>query len=487
MTLSGQLADWATGLDLDDVPPRVVEFAKSQVLSQLAALRAGLSHPIGAAVTKAFGDPLQPDVKQAACVLAALGTWLHFDDTVYAGHLSHSCVNVPLSYGRSLGLDGRSLLTAVIAANECAARVTAAATLGPLRGQGAAHQHLVGAVCGRLRCERAPAAQWVDALGLAFLMPPLPIRRAMWGSDAKVLSSSVPVRAGLDACDAAAAGLRGAPDILEHHEGFLAEFASVPLPDAIAGFGTRWHTETISFKMHPGGPGIDAAVDCAVVLRERLGGFRAEDVAEIVVDCSLYTVFVDRRSREYLDGPDSSPSSLIFSTPYIVATALLTGDVQAADFMAPRVQDRDRWLLAERVRLAHDEAMTRDTFVGTAPFGEALRQAGDRATPWLTEFGGPELVALVGDLGAPSADFRAADKLTGARVTVRMRDGRVFVDERDRPVGAAGPATRAAHPELVAAKFRATGGDPAVAEAVAALDTLPAGELSGLLSAALAP
>ncbi len=47
MTLTEQLAGWASTLQLEDVPDRVVDFACSQVLSQLAAARAGAQHPLG--------------------------------------------------------------------------------------------------------------------------------------------------------------------------------------------------------------------------------------------------------------------------------------------------------------------------------------------------------------------------------------------------------------------------------------------------------
>ncbi|MFC7617770.1 hypothetical protein ACFQV2_34575 [Actinokineospora soli] len=152
MTRLARLAAWAAGLRDTDVPDRVREYATSQVLSQLAAIRAGARHPTAAKVTAAFGGPTQADRKSAACVLAALGSWLNLDDTAYAGHLSNSTVAVPLAYAR----DGADLVTAVVAANECAARITAAATLGPLRGQSAMHTHLAGAVAGRLKTEDAP-------------------------------------------------------------------------------------------------------------------------------------------------------------------------------------------------------------------------------------------------------------------------------------------------------------------------------------------
>lgn len=486
MTLLDDLSAWASTLDLDDVPARVVAFARSQVLSQLAAARAGMSHPLGQAVQEAFGPPLQPDAARSAYVLAALTSWLHFDDTAYAGHLSNSTVTVPVAYAHALGLDGRALLTAVIAANECAARIAASATLGPFRGQHAAHTHLAGSVSGRLRSEGAPAARWVDALGLAFSMPPWPLMRGLLGSHASVLSAAMPVRVGLDACDAAGAGLRGPADILEHPDGFLARYATVPLPEAVtAGLGTRWHTETLSFKVQPGGPGLDAAIDCARELYAAAGVLDPEDVEEVVVTTSLYTMVVEQRSSAYLDGPRSPVSALATSTPYLVATALLTGGVAVGDLAAPGVDDERRWRLATKVRVEHDARMTRRSLVCDVPFGAALRQAGDRAPRWLEEVGGSWLVDLVGTVGPPSETFERAEKATPARVSVRRTNGQVHVAERMIPVGAAGAQTRSAHPAIVRAKFLATGGAEHDADVAARLEEASPAEVRQLLDSAL--
>jgi hypothetical protein len=285
-----ELSHWAATLRPQAVPCRVLKLAASQVLSQIASIRAGLRHPLGRKLVAAFGHPMQRDPRQAAGVFAALGSWLNLDDTAYAGHLSNSTVAVPLAFAHARQLDGLSLLTAVVAANECAARITASATLGPLRGQSAVHTHLAGAVVGRLHCDRAPASLFENAFGLAFAMPNWPLMPAFLASDARLFNTFTPVRTAMDACDAAYAGLRGAPDIMEHRDGFLARFATVPLPQAVAkGLGRRWHTDTLSFKMHPGCPGIDAAVDCAAEIHRELGAVRARDVAEVVVEASLYT------------------------------------------------------------------------------------------------------------------------------------------------------------------------------------------------------
>ncbi|MFF3413744.1 MmgE/PrpD family protein [Streptomyces sp. NPDC002698] len=489
MTLTEELAEWAHALRFEDIPPDVVDIAKLQILSQCAAMRIGATHPLGRKLAEAFGPPLQPDPRRAAFVLAGLGSWLHFDDTAFAGHLSNSTVAVPMAYAQSQELDGRALLTSVIVANECAARVTASATLGPFRGQSATFTHVVGAVAGRLRGENAPARRWADALGLGLGLPPRTVPIGFLGGDAKVFSASTPVSVGLDACDAAAAGFEGSREILEHPEGFLSRFAAVPLPGAVtAGLGRRWHTHTTSFKVHPGGPGMDAAVDCGLELHRELGPVRARDVTGITVDTSLYTVLVDAQAGAHLRGADSPVSALVFALPYLLATVLLTGDLTTGDFAAPGVADEERWRLADLVSTRLDDAMTYDLFHSEVPFGEALRQAGPRAAEWLRPFGarlkgdGQWLVDLVGELEPPSEDFRSARKVTGARVTVDFRDGRSVSRRVDIPVGAVGGPPAAA---LVREKFLGTGGSADTADALAALESASAQEVTKLLNAAL--
>jgi 2-methylcitrate dehydratase PrpD len=486
MTLIENLSRWASGLDIDDIPDRVVRLASSQVLSQLAAARAGAQHPLGRAVIRGFGEPWQASAAQSAFVLAGLTPWLYYDDSAYAGHLSNSTATVPMAYAHALGLDGRGLLTAVVAANECAARITAAATLGRFRGQNAPHTHLAGAVSGRLRAEGAPAQDWINAFGLAFSMPPCPSLHAFLGTDARVLSAAMPVRMGLDACDAARAGLAGPRDILEHPEGFLATFASVPLPDAVDfALGRRWHTETLSFKVHAGGPVLDAAVDCAVQLHRMLGPVTADAVDEVVVTTSMYTMLVDAKAAEFIDRERSPVSALVFCTPYAVATTLLTGGLTGADFALPATADEQRWRLAAKIRLEHDAGMTRQSLLSEAPFGEALRQAGPRAAKWLEEVGTQWLVDLVGELPGRCESFETATKATPARVEVRLCTGETYSRERSIPVGAIGPDTRANHQDMVRAKFVAAGGPEQAADIAANLPAASAAGVREMLSLAL--
>lgn len=506
MTLVEQLGSFASRLQLDDVPERVQSFARSQVLSQLAAARATLRHPLGHRIVNAFGGPLQEDPKSAAFCLSALSLALDFDDTLYAGHVSHSTVGVPMAYASSTGLDGRRFVEAVVAANECAARVVAGATLGSFRGQTAAYGHLVGATVARMRAQGASHEQTTAALALACSLPPHSLAPAFFGSDGKVLTAAAGIRTALDACDGALAGLRGALDILEHPDGLLATFADVPLADAVvASLGERWHTETLSIKLYPACAYLDSALDAAVKLHNDFNATVKHEVnavvngdrelresvdasiRDVVVMCSLFTFGMDVKSRSYVSGPGSPISALQFSVGYPIAVALLRGNFTPSDLASPRLDDPVAWKLAARIRIEHDPELTRRALLATAPVGEALRQAGERASSWLARAGAKEDAAtLLHDVGAPVESFAEATKEIGAVVEVRLVDGRTLSRSVTIPRGASGALTRRDHFALAREKFLGTGGSAEVADAVEHLESLGADELAGTLASALA-
>jgi 2-methylcitrate dehydratase PrpD len=496
-SISERLADWAAGLAPQDVPDRVRDLAVSQLLAHLGALVAGARHSLGRRVIAGFGEPFAADPRHGAYVAAALTMALDFDDTVFAGHVSHSSVGVPLAYARSAHLDGPGLLLSIVAATEVAGRVTAMATLGPFRGQTAAHTHLAGAVVGRCRAQGRPAAQAVDALGIAFAQPPWPLQHAFFGSDAKLLTAATPIRTGLDAVDAAAAGLHGARDILEHPEGFLARFSTTPLPQAAEGLGTRWHTDTLSIKVHPGCAYIDAAIDAALRLHPQVSA-DFDQITEVAVDASIFTVGMEARSAPYLAGPGRpGVAALNFSTGYSVATALLRGALTVEDFEPPRVDDARVWRVARLCHVEHDAELSRRALLGTAPLGAALRMGGDAAAAWLAGGAGiPEEKARA-LLEPAEQTFEEATKCLGARLRLRLADGRERTCEVGTPEGAAGPDTRRRHREIARRKFLDNAapllGETAAREAADRVESLPeAGSddvaaLADLLAAGVRP
>jgi 2-methylcitrate dehydratase PrpD len=504
-----QLAQWASHVRYEDIPPSTRAFARSQLISNLATVRASLRHPLGDALVKAFGAPKQPDPKQSAYVLSALAMCLDFDEVAHSGHLSASCVNVAISYAVHLGVGGQRLLTAIVVANECAARFQAATILGRFfRGQSATYLHLIGAVAARLHLEGAGEEEWVAALSLAVGILPAPSHRAVLCGDTKTLIAATPVRIALDACDAAAAGMSSMGRILDGSDGVLAQISPIPMPEAVvAQLGRRWHTDTLSFKRFPGSMYLQAAFECAERLHGRLGA-GASGIRNVVVRASILTVMLDKKVAPFAHNGRTAVSAATFSLSYGVAALLLHGALGPEDYAAPALDDADRWTLARKVRVVEDRDLTKRMIGATAPLGEVLRQAGGRAAesveilssasgrfafllhvPLVRHVLKPVIAARVrarlATLGSPEGTFENATMAIGARVDVELANGAVVTEECDVALGMAGPATKHDHAAIVRAKFLGVGGSVAVLNDLQQIDELDCVQTVRALTAAI--
>ena len=263
--LLAELTGWAAQLRYADIPPRTLGYARSQIVSHVAGVRATLQHPLGGRLVATFGAPLGGDPRRSAQALAALSIALEYDEVGYSGHPSASAVSVAIAHAAAAGLDGERLVTAVVAANECALRYQASTLLGSFfRGQSATYTHLVGTVAARQHIAGANADRWARAARLAFGILPTPVERAFLSGDAKAFVAATPVGMALDVCAAASHGLTGPPGVLEGDDGVLARLTDVPLPEAlVARLGERWHTDTLSFKRFPASAYLQAPFECA--------------------------------------------------------------------------------------------------------------------------------------------------------------------------------------------------------------------------------
>ena len=483
------LAGWAHQVTCDDVPADTIAATRSQLISDLAAVRASLAHPAGRRIVAAFGPPTQSDPTRAAYVLAAMATMLDFDEVAYSGHPSAGAVNVAVAEAGPNGLDGRALLAAIVAATECASRITAATILsGFFRGQTNTHTHLAGAAAARLHARGASLPEWVAGLGLALGTLAVPLHHGVVTSDVKAFSAAVPVRMALDACDAAGHGLSGPDTILEHPEGMLAYLSAVPLPDAVtAGLGIRWHTDTLTYKRFPGSAYLHSAIDCAERLHRALGPLGPDQVDRVVVSANLLTWQLQRKVAGVLAGPRTSVSAATLSVGYGVATMLLSGGFGPRDLDPSRIADERRWALADKVVVEHDWDLSVRMASATSPLGEALRQAGNRAMGW------PDLLAWCGDsagdllrsLGEPEKTFERATMAIGARVAIELTDGGGRTEATDSAIGQAGPGTRRDHRAIVREKFLATGGTAEVLAALEHVDRLDPATTAAVLRDAL--
>jgi 2-methylcitrate dehydratase PrpD len=466
-----QLARWASSLRLEQIPERVREQAVNQVLSTLAAVYSGWDSDLGGPLERAFPPPapgparilptgIPSPAAHAAMLMASWSMVLDFDDVMLGGHTGHSSVLVPLGIGSVGGRSGAEMILAQIVANEVAARINMVCAVGSTRGQMATHLHLLAASAARAKLEALDEDTFTEALGFALSYPSQALYPAFLGSDAKALCAGLPVRVGMEAVDAVRAGLAAGADLLDDRRGFFATAARVPVREFLGGLGERWHTETNSFKIYPVCGYLCSALDATLELVHRYD-VSATEVASVDVWASLFTVGMDAHSAPYLDGPRSRISALTFSTPFTVASAILARKFSPAQLKRSWIEDPRVWELAARVRSRHDLGLTLEALTADIPIGAALR----RTKRWqAAAFGLSVAATIFGRLGrwrrlttfrlaagltAAAGDSRPLDlenstKPLGARVEIRLRDGRVLSRSVSIPRGFAGaPASEA--------------------------------------------
>jgi hypothetical protein len=164
---------------------------------------------------------------------------------------------------------------------------------------------------------------------------------------------------------------------------------------------------------------------------------------------------MDAHSAPYLDGPRSRVSTLTFSTPFVIASAVLARQFTPAQLRRAWIEDPRVWELAARVKSRHDVRLTLEALTADIPIGAALRRTRRwqaAAFGWSiarTVFGRLgrlrrfDTLRLVAGLAAAAGDkspldFTRSTKPMGARVEIRLHDGRVLGRSVSIPRGFAG-------------------------------------------------
>lgn len=428
---TARIAEWVAQTQFDDLPRRVTEEAKNQILSVIAAVHAGHFSEAGRMVSRTVKDwasgkeaTLIPSGERASLHNAifantALSMALDFDDYLFAGHTGHSAVLVTLALAEKLGISGKDFLLAQTLANEVEGRVGASVLLGPLNGQLWTCLHLIGSAVITGKLLDLDAQQMQSAMGIAMLQPPHPLNPGFFGSDAKALMASMTAPLGVQAAQLAANGLRGAGDILDGPQGFIEVFANQPLLGAYEGFGKLWLTDTLCYKVYPGCAYIDTAIDSVLALA-RHHSIDAKKVKAVEVATGPLTLGMEALAAPYVKGPDTLPTTLNFTVGYNVAAALMDRELTARQFARDRIRDAATWDLASRVHLTLDDLIGQRTrersLVKTVAY-----EAGERS-----------------ELDFSSLDLTGFKMSFGARVRIQMEDGRSFELEQEVPLGGAG-------------------------------------------------
>lgn len=208
----------------------------------------------------------------------------------------------------------------------------------------------LGATAGIANMLRFDVETTRSALGLCYSQLSGTMQAHVEGSPILPLQIGVNTRAALLAIDLACRGVQGPRHFLEGDFGYFALIDSEWDPSAFDQVGLRSEIEHLSHKPFPSGRATHGGVDGALTLQGSLG-FAVDEIKELRVYAPpLVVQLVDRPAHA-----EMLPAYARLCLPYVVATALLTGDVTVSDFDASALRSPDRLSLATRIRVLRDD------------------------------------------------------------------------------------------------------------------------------------
>ena len=366
-----EVAEFAAGLDYDDLPLAVVERTKLLLLditgimvrarhdaestpSMIAALkRLGLT----SGECSVIGDGRHYAPSAAALLNGTLAHSLDFDDTHAAGSLHSSAPIVPaaLAAAEMTNASGRDLIAACVAGYEVQIRLSLAVNPSAHYDRGfhpTATCGVFGAAVAAAKLLELDAGGIESALGLALSQAAGSLQFLADGAWSKRSHVGQAAANGLISATLAAEGFKGPGQAIEGQWGFLKAYAPAPnIAEVTAELGTRWETLRLGVKPYPSCRYSHAAMDGLIAL-QREHGFSADEVEAVEIglpETGLKIIGQPAAAK-------AAPSNVVegqFSMPFCAAVVLREGGLVWDDY-AKHIGNPETMTLCRRVTTVID-------------------------------------------------------------------------------------------------------------------------------------
>ncbi len=365
-TLARSIAEWSQEASFDRLGRRTVHEVKRRVLDSFGcALGAWSSRPARVTTEAAqavtmleggaslFGTQHVTTPDLAAFRNGALVRYLDFNDTYLSKEPAHPSDNIPaaLAVGQAANRNGREIITAIALAYELQCRLCDAASL---RVHGWDHV-VYGALSSALAASKLwglDVEQTEHALGLAGVCN-FATRQTRTGqiSDWKACAFSNAARNGVFAADLARRGMTGPSDIFEGPKG-LQQMVTGPFDLAWSEGPEDWMILKTYIKYWPAEYHAQSAIDAALQLRPDTGG--PDAIKEVVIESFEAAVSIIGSEPE--KWRPTSRETADHSMPYMVARALIDGELTRASFELERLQTPDVLRLLDATKIVENDA-----------------------------------------------------------------------------------------------------------------------------------
>jgi 2-methylcitrate dehydratase PrpD len=252
------------------------------------------------------------------------------------------------------GVDGRALLTAIVAGMETMVRIALAAPRTIDNGYHTALYSGFGAAVTYGRLLGLGAAALVDALDIAFAQATASVQAGADGALVKPLQPAFNAAAGIRAVELARAGVTGIRRVMEGRAdvGVLFNHAPIDRAALLDGLDTRFHAAELTTKLYPTSRCGHGPIEATLAL-VREHGIRPEQVREIRV--AVQPSCFAREGEPFEARPGTPQVKAQFGLDWCVAAAVLWREVFVAQMQDDAVTDPRVLDLARRVRVERFE------------------------------------------------------------------------------------------------------------------------------------
>jgi 2-methylcitrate dehydratase PrpD len=364
--LMPKIAGFVGGLRYEDIPAKALEIAKAAIMDTLGVSLAGGTEESarvmgrlaleehGRQETTVYGQRFRSSAFQGALVNGTAAHAHDFDHSfVRGGQPTAPVIPAIFALAEALGSSGQQILTAYVAGVEVVARLIFAV---PAAGAAGWHANgTLGVFGASAGCAKLLALKELEIeMALAIAASMGSGVTANFGTMTKPLHVGNASRNGVLAARLAQSGFTANPQVLEAKSGFFDSFYQIGKPDlrVFDDLGKKYLLEQygVRFKPYPCGGLTHTAIYTTIRLRdEHKIAPGAVDHIDVAVPADTAEPLVYPVPKTGLEGK--------FSMPYLIARALIDGNVTLDAFTDEAVRNEEVRQLLRRVDMAVDPAL----------------------------------------------------------------------------------------------------------------------------------
>lgn len=373
------LVNFAMSTRYEDLPQDVVDITKMQILDTIgvsyaareaagvAQLRAYVEEMAGKPESRVWGTDIRVPAQNAALVNGTMSHALDYDDTFEPAYLHAAVITIPAAVTMSemdASFSGKDLIAAVACAVDVGCRLALASQPGK---DGLAigwhNTTLYGYFTSAMIASRMlglTPQQALHAVGIAAHQASGNAQTHLDGALTKRMGPGFAASVGINAARLARLGITGPHRILEGKKGFFVQYHRGDYSRAILldGLGKKFAITETAFKPWPSCRGSHTAAEGALGLRAE-HKLSAQDVEKV-------TVYNGPGEYPMLASPIEKkrhPQSVVdaqFSIPWVIATALVDGEVALRHFTDHGIGRADIRTMAQRIESQQDASLVRE-------------------------------------------------------------------------------------------------------------------------------